>query len=60
VLAIAAILPTRADPDLWGNLRFGLDILRTWSLPTADPYSFTSDIPWINHSWFPQVVMALA
>ena len=60
MLILAAILPTRADPDLWGNLRFGLDLLRTWSFSTADPYSFTSDVTWFNHSWLPQVAMAIA
>ena len=30
---------TGADADLWGHLRFGLDILAGKGLPTADPYS---------------------
>jgi hypothetical protein len=60
VLVLAAILPTRADPDLWGNVRFGLDLLGTWSFSTIDRYSFTSDIPWVNHSWLPQLAMAIA
>lgn len=60
VLAFAAILPTQADPDLWGNLKFGLDLLETWSFSTVDPYSFTQDIPWINHSWLPQVMLSAA
>ncbi len=58
VLILAAILPTKADPDLWGNLRFGQDLLALQSFSTVDPYSFTQDKPWINHSWLPQVVMA--
>lgn len=56
----AAIVPTKADPDLWGNLRFGSDLLATRSFSTVDPYSFTQDVPWVNHEWFPQVVMAAA
>ena len=59
-MVFAAILPTKADPDLWGNLRFGLDFLAQPTFSTVDPYSFTQDIPWINHSWLPQVVMASA
>jgi hypothetical protein len=58
VLAVAAILPTQTDSDLWGNVRFGLDRLETWSFSTVDSYSFTQDVPWINHSWLPQVLMA--
>jgi hypothetical protein len=60
VLGFVAIIPTQTDPDLWGNLKFGLDLLETWSFSTVDQYSFTQDIPWINHSWLPQVLMAAA
>ena len=51
---------TTADPDLWGHLRFGLDMLETWSLPRVDPYSFTQDIPWTNHEWLSELIMAVA
>jgi hypothetical protein len=49
---------TSADPDLWGNVRFGLDILRDRSLPTVDPYSFTANLPWMNHEWLSEALMA--
>lgn len=58
VLILAAIVPTKADPDLWGSLRFGQDLIATHSFSTVDQYSFTQDKPWINHSWLPQVLMA--
>ena len=51
-------LTTHADPDLWGHIRFGQDILDTWSIPVADPYSFTNDRPWVNHEWLAEAVMA--
>jgi hypothetical protein len=54
-----AVLVTRADPDLWGHLRFGADIVHTRSLPSIDPYSFTSDRPWVNHEWASEVLFAL-
>lgn len=51
---------THADPDLWGHLRFGLDILAGhWPGP-IDPYSFTQDVPWINHEWLSETQMAAA
>jgi hypothetical protein len=46
-----------ADPDLWGHLRFGADIVRDGGLTRSDPYSFTSDIPWVNHEWLAEVLM---
>jgi hypothetical protein len=57
-LALAAI--THADPDLWGHLRFGLDLARSWTLPAVDPYSFTQDRAWVNHEWLSELQMALA
>ena len=58
VFAVAAI--TQADPDLWGHVRFGLDLLRTHALPSVDPYSFTQDLPWINHEWLSELMMGAA
>ena len=54
VFAFAALLwllitQTTADADLWGHLRFGLDLLRTHQLPLWDAYSFTTDRAWVNH-----------
>jgi len=49
---------TPADPDLWGHLRFGSDLLATHRFPVHDPYSFTSDRAWINHEWLTEVVTA--
>ena len=48
-----------ADPDLWGHVRFGRDILHGW-LSSGDPYSFTSDISWTNHEWLAEICMALS
>ena len=51
---------TVADPDLWGHVAFGRDIINTFELPVNDPYSFTADRPWVNHEWLSEAVMALA
>jgi hypothetical protein len=58
--ALIGIGFTRADPDLWGHLRFGQDILALRALPGADPYSFTADRPWVNHEWLAEVFFAAA
>lgn len=55
-----AISRTAADPDLWGHVRFGQDIVAGWAIPETDAYSFASDQPWINHEWLAEVLMALA
>jgi hypothetical protein len=62
LIAFVAVVVTmtKADADLWGHLRFGLDVLADGSLHAADPYSFTSDRTWINHEWLAELLMALA
>jgi hypothetical protein len=51
---------TSADPDLWGHVRFGTDILRDGSIHQVDTYSFDSDRPWVNHEWGAEVLAAWA
>jgi hypothetical protein len=57
-LAILCVLSV-TDPDLWGHLRFGLDILRHRSVTGLESYSYTSDLPLTNHEWLDEAVMAL-
>jgi hypothetical protein len=56
-VVLAAVTRTGTDPDLWGNVRFGLDILGSGNVPHVDPYSFTADRPWVNHEWLAEVVI---
>ena len=51
---------TTGDPDLWGHVRFGQDILAQGAVRLADTYSFTADRAWVNHEWLSEVLMALA
>jgi hypothetical protein len=57
LIVLCFVTHTRADADLWGHVRFGRDIVRAGAVHSADPYSFTSDIPWVNHEWLAEVVM---
>jgi hypothetical protein len=60
ILVFAAAMSSRADADLWGHVRFGLDTLHAGHLTAVDPYSFTQDTPWINHEWLSEAQMAAA
>jgi hypothetical protein len=52
---------TTADPDLWGHLRFGLDLLDTGRIIRPDPYSFlTAGVTWVNHEWLAEAALAVA
>jgi hypothetical protein len=58
-LLFLILLRTYADPDLWGHLRFGLDMIAARSLVRTDPYSYlTTGVLWINHEWLAEVLMA--
>src|SRR5687767_14285714 len=60
-IVVAVVLSsTTGDPDLWGHLRQGLDMLALGGLPTNDPYSFTQDRPILNHEWLSELIQALA
>ena len=63
LLALVAawmILQPVPDVDLWGHVLFGRDIVRDAALPVRDTYSFTSDLPWMNHEWLSEVLMYAA
>src|SRR5271166_3713947 len=50
---------TVADPDLWGHIRFGQDILRTGSIRQLDTYSYrTGGQVWMNHEWLSEAIFA--
>lgn len=56
----ATAATTRTDPDLWGHVRFGLDMLAAGRVSLADTYAFTDDVRWVNHEWLAEVLMAMA
>jgi len=61
VLVFVANARQRADPDLWGHLRFGQMTLAHHGPYLTDPYSYSvAGAPWLNHEWLTEVVMALA
>ena len=60
LIVLCFVTLTRADPDLWGHVRFGGDIIDSAAIRLPDEYSFTSDKPWTNHEWLSEIIMASA
>lgn len=60
LVILLSVAATRADVDLWGHVRFGMDMLKSGQIDAVDPYSFTSDRPWVNHEWLAEVIFAVA
>ena len=61
LLAVAGAAAVRTtDPDLWGHIRFGQEMLARRSLLSHDPYSYSAlGHAWRDHEWLTEVVMAL-
>jgi hypothetical protein len=57
VVVIGFAAKTQVDPDLWGHVRFGGDIVSARKVLKSDPYSFTSDREWVNHEWLSEVIL---
>jgi hypothetical protein len=54
-----AMSPSVADPDLWGHVQFGRDVLNEGWFPETNPYSYNAEgFRWINHENFSEVIMA--
>jgi hypothetical protein len=59
VAAALAMSPNVADPDLWGHVQFGRDVLSDGQIAATTTYSYTADgYRWINHENLSEIVMA--
>jgi hypothetical protein len=55
-----AMSPDIADPDLWGHVQYGFDVLDTGAIAETTTYSYTAEgFRWINHENLSEIVMAL-
>lgn len=49
------------EPDLWGHVRYGQDLLASGRLPRSATHTFTvTDHPWINHELLSEVAFGWA
>jgi hypothetical protein len=49
----------RADPDLWGHIRFGQAFIANHHLIDRDPYSYSAPgAAWHDYEWLAEVVIA--
>jgi hypothetical protein len=60
ILFAIAIADARqvSDPDLWGHVLWGRELLAHGSLPRANPYSYSAPgFLWLRHEWLSEVLM---
>jgi hypothetical protein len=47
-----------SDPDMWGHVLWGRELLAHGALPRGNPYSYSAPgYPWLRHEWLSEVVM---
>ncbi len=57
-LVFVLALSSMTHFDFWWYLKSGEYILKSRSIPDADPFSFTAQgRPWVNHMWVTQVIL---
>lgn len=60
VASALAMSPNVADPDLWGHVQFGRDVLADGEIAQTTSYSYTAEgYRWINHENLSEIAMAL-
>lgn len=49
----------RADPDLWGHIQYGRELIRDRALPETSTWNYTAvGYRWINHENLSEIVLA--
>jgi len=60
LLAVFQFSENTVDPDLWGHLVFGQQMLHSRAIPKVDIYSWTANgQPWVNHEWVAEIILAV-
>jgi hypothetical protein len=61
LLAIFQFSENTADPDLWGHVVFGQEMMQTHSIPKTEMYSWTAHgQPWVNHECLAEISLGAA
>ena len=59
VLGISILTTTCADPDLWGHIQYGREVLRDGVLPETATWTFAAEgAPWVNHENIAELMFA--
>src|SRR5882724_7413440 len=61
MLAFFQLSENTADPDLWGHIVYGQEMLQSRSIPKVDIYSWTAlGQPWVNHEVLAEISLGAA
>ncbi len=60
-LALSVLTTSCADPDLWGHIQYGREVIRDGVLPTQATWTFAAEgAPWVNHENIAELMLAFA
>ena len=58
-VGLGAMTTNCADPDLWGHVQYGREVLRDGTLPQTTTWSFAAESsPWVNHENVAELLLA--
>jgi len=58
-LGLSSMASNCADPDLWGHVQYGREVLRDGTLPRTTTWSFAAEgAQWVNHENIAELLLA--
>ena len=60
LIGLSSMTTNCADPDLWGHVQYGREVLRDGTLPQTTTWSFAANgAQWVNHENIAELLLAL-
>lgn len=61
LLGLAACSSNVADPDLWGHIQYGREVIQSSQLPRTATWTYVAEgAPWVNHEIIAELVLAFS
>lgn len=59
LLGLAACSSNVADPDLWGHIQYGREVIQSGQLPRTATWTYVAEgAPWVNHEIIAELLLA--
>lgn len=59
LIGLATISSNVSDPDLWGHVQYGREVLRDGTLPRTATWTYAAEgAPWVNHENIAELMLA--
>ena len=59
LIGLATVSSNVSDPDLWGHVQYGREVLRDGTLPRTATWTYAAEgAPWVNHESIAELMLA--